>query len=75
MEENSDDGNSSQCDSNRADGKEPRDIEVHNVFIAALSSDPSEPKSIGEALQGYDRLKWIEAIENAIENFLKRRAC
>ncbi len=65
--------NSSQIDGNKADDKEECDIEVHYVYNAALSSNPGEPKSIAEALQGNDRLKWIEAIKKEIENIVKRK--
>ena len=52
------------------DGKD----EIHYVFNAALSSDPGEPKSIGEALQSKNRMQWIQAIRKEIENFLTRKA-
>jgi len=54
--------------------EEERNDEVHHVFNAALSSDPGEPKSIGEALRNANRKKWIEAIRKEIENFLTRKA-
>ena len=54
--------------------EEDRNDEIHYVFNAALSSDPGEPKSIGEALQSKNRLCWIQAIRKEIENFLSRKA-
>jgi transposase InsO family protein len=49
-------------------------VQVHYVFNATLASDPGEPKTLGEALHGPDRMKWIIAAKKEIENFLKRDA-
>ncbi len=73
VEENSDD-NTSQSDGSKGNEEEPRNVEFHYVFNAALLSDAGEPESITEALQGNNRLTWIEAIKKEIENFLKRKA-
>jgi Reverse transcriptase (RNA-dependent DNA polymerase)/gag-polypeptide of LTR copia-type/Zinc knuckle len=54
--------------------EDAQQIQVHYVFHSELASDPGEPRTIGEALQSRDRVKWISAMKGEIENFLKRKA-
>ena len=43
------------------------------VFNVQLSSDPGEPNGFREAMNAPDRLKWISAMKNEIDNFLHRK--
>ena len=48
-------------------------VAMAQVFNVQLDSDPGEPKSMKEALASSQRREWIIAINNEIENFLKRK--
>ena len=44
-------------------------VQVYYVYNATLASDPGEPKSLGEALQSSERLKWITGQRKRLKTF------
>jgi hypothetical protein len=49
-------------------------VDLEQVYNSTLNSDPGEPKSFKEALQGNEKEQWTQSIKNEINNFLKRNA-
>ena len=47
---------------------------VEVVYDVTLLSDPNEPKTIQEALQGPEAEQWKESAKEELDNFIKRKS-
>jgi hypothetical protein len=56
------------------EAKDGEENDVQFVFSTSLSSDPGEPKTLKEALEGIDSKLWTASVSGEIMNFLKRDA-
>ena len=47
-------------------------LEVHYIYNTSLASDPGEPRTYKQAMNGPERDLWMPAIKSEIANFYKR---
>jgi hypothetical protein len=52
----------------------PKTFYVEEVYNTSLVSDPGEPKSYKQAMNGPEKEKWKESIKQEFDNFLSRNA-
>ena len=46
----------------------------HRIYSTAIISDPGEPNTIWEALNGDDKEQWLPSIKSEVMNFIKRKS-
>ena len=46
----------------------------HKIYNTAIISDPGEPSTIKEAMNGKEKKLWIPSIKNEVMNFIKRKS-
>jgi hypothetical protein len=52
---------------------DPFDDVAHPAIYSAITSDPGEPTTFEEAINGPEKEMWRKAIMNEIQNFMKRK--